>query len=797
MKVTLWKNFLFLFFLLVLIFTFQQAYGIEIITNPLKDPFGPNDWIQVDLEIAGYVGGSVDWIATKPDGSTVSGELSSFKAAKKAHNIIRNAFDNQFGTWTIQYNYNGINKTIATEVEPLTIEIITDKETYFPGEIATANFTTNYFEPTVAHAQSYRIEIHNDKGELASQTDFTYIKVYQASTIYNIIVDELLKYNSPGTYFVVVQYYNAITKQPFTIGYPSVNISIFLGSDKSLYNPGDIVEINVIVSEILDSNAVLKITDPVGKTITRTFPINSVSTNVILDDIDTTLAGSYQYTLEYGGMAKTNAFVVIEEKSETEPANIEVSLTLSKKQYRPGEALSATFNTNRIIQGQIFYWFEDPLGNQSIKTLFSNPSSGNFLIQHVLSPETSDGPWKMHIDYGGAKTFAIFFVAGEPIKGSIISSQQYEGPKVLLSIDDLNTSFKKIEDLAIDTQKNLYVVDSGNSKIQKFDSNGNLLVSWGSFGTGDGELNNPSGIFVDSNDIHVVDKGNSRIVTFDKNGNFKRAWGNSGIESQSLRNPEDIAIDSSGTFYISDSGWNKILKFDQDGKYAGHIKSLLTAAAKFSSTNSIVSYNDSLFVLVTKDNRILQFLSNGAFIKSFGTTGEDDGKLISPDSLAMDSHGNLYVADSGNHRIQVFDSNGKFLKKWGFFGTGYGQFIQISGIAIDSKGNVWTSDSSENKILKFAPFESVKLTIPEWVRNNAGWWSNDQISDIDFAGGIQFMIEQSIIVIPELQKSGEITDQKIPDWVKNNAKWWSERKISDEDFASGIEYLVKNRIIQV
>jgi len=137
------------------------------------------------------------------------------------------------------------------------------------------------------------------------------------------------------------------------------------------------------------------------------------------------------------------------------------------------------------------------------------------------------------------------------------------------------------------------------------------------------------------------------------------------------------------------------------------------------------------------------------------------------------------------------------LKKWGTFGAGYAQFIQISGIEIDSIGNVWTSDSSINKIQKFAPFKKTELTIPDWIKNNADWWADDQISDDDFAGGIQYMIEQSIIVIPGLGETEETTDQKIPDWIKNNARWWANGSITDADFANGIEYLVKNGIIQI
>jgi len=779
------------------IFTLQEAYATEIIANPLKNPFGPNDWIQIEVEIDGYVGGIVNWNATKPDQSIISGELSGFKYGKKTHTIFRDAFDNQFGTWIIQYYYNDIVKTEFAEVEPLTVQVTTDKEKYFPGDIGTATLTTNYFVPIAPKAHSYKIEIHNENGELASQTDSTILRAYQASTTFQFTVDKLIKFNPPGTYTAVVQYFNVITKHPFTIGYTSVDVAIFLGTHKSSYNPGEVVQLKITVSEFLGSNAILKITDPSGKTITRTFPISTTSTDVVLDDVDTMLPGSYQYTLEYGGETKISAFIVIDDKTESAESGIKLSLRLDKNQYRPGEAISATFQTNKLIEGQIFYWFEDPLGVRSIKTQFSNPASGTFSIPYVLSPEISQGPWKMHVDYGDTKIFAIFFVAGEPIEGSIQSSLQYDGPKLLLAIDGSQTNFQKIQDIGFDSEKNLYVVDSSNSKIHKFNSNGNLLLSWGAIGSGAGQLNNPSGIFINSDTIHVIDKGNSRIVTFDKNGNFQKSWGNSGIESQSLKNPEDLAIDSLGISYVSDSGWNKILKFDQEGKYVGDVKSLLTSAAKFSATNSIVSYDDNLFILASKDNRILHFLTNGAFIKSFGTTGEENGKFLSPTSLAIDSSGNLYVADSGNHRVQVFDSNGKFLKKWGTFGAGYAQFMQITGIEIDSIGNVWASDSSVNKIQKFAPFNMIKLTIPDWIKNNANWWADDQISDDDFASGIQFMIKQSIIVIPELGETEEITEQKIPDWIKNNARWWSEERISDEDFANGIEYMVKNGIIQV
>ena len=88
--------------------------------------------------------------------------------------------------------------------------------------------------------------------------------------------------------------------------------------------------------------------------------------------------------------------------------------------------------------------------------------------------------------------------------------------------------------------------------------------------------------------------------------------------------------------------------------------------------------------------------------------------------------------------------------------------------------------------------------IPEWIRNNAKWWSEGNIGDSDFTGGIQYMIKENIISIPDLPvQSSETLGEKIPNWVRNNAGWWANGLISDDDFVSGIKYLVEQGIIRV
>ena len=93
--------------------------------------------------------------------------------------------------------------------------------------------------------------------------------------------------------------------------------------------------------------------------------------------------------------------------------------------------------------------------------------------------------------------------------------------------------------------------------------------------------------------------------------------------------------------------------------------------------------------------------------------------------------------------------------------------------------------------------ESGESTIPDWVRNNAEWWSKGLIEEHDFLSGMQFLINQGIIHVQDLPGTTEPTPAKIPNWVKDTAGWWASEKVSDQDFLLGIGYLVDNGVIKI
>jgi sugar lactone lactonase YvrE len=122
--------------------------------------------------------------------------------------------------------------------------------------------------------------------------------------------------------------------------------------------------------------------------------------------------------------------------------------------------------------------------------------------------------------------------------------------------------------VALDSQGNMYVADTGNNRIQKFAPGGAPLAQWGQKGTGRGQFNLPEEIAVDSQgNIYVSDTGNNRLQELSSTGQPLRVWGQGGDVFAGFHNPEGLAFDAKGHFYEADGG--------------GAVQEFSTASGKF------------------------------------------------------------------------------------------------------------------------------------------------------------------------------------------------------------------------
>ncbi len=105
--------------------------------------------------------------------------------------------------------------------------------------------------------------------------------------------------------------------------------------------------------------------------------------------------------------------------------------------------------------------------------------------------------------------------------------------------------------------------------------------------------------------------------------------------------------------------------------------------------------------------------------------------------------------------------------------------------------------SGDKSSTQFTIEDTGKIALPFWIKDLAKMWINEPlVTDKDFARAIEYLIQVEIIKIPYTEP-GEETISSIPEWVKNNAGWWIEGKISDTEFTMALQYLVKTGIITV
>ena len=92
--------------------------------------------------------------------------------------------------------------------------------------------------------------------------------------------------------------------------------------------------------------------------------------------------------------------------------------------------------------------------------------------------------------------------------------------------------------------------------------------------------------------------------------------------------------------------------------------------------------------------------------------------------------------------------------------------------------------------------QSTHQMIPDWFRHNAKWWSLTKISDQDFAKGLEYLINQGIVVIPENTQAEGAPEKQLAGWLRQDAGWWSQGLLKDDEFFKSIQWMINNEFIK-
>jgi DNA-binding beta-propeller fold protein YncE len=210
--------------------------------------------------------------------------------------------------------------------------------------------------------------------------------------------------------------------------------------------------------------------------------------------------------------------------------------------------------------------------------------------------------------------------------------------------------------VSIDDEGNIWIADTHQHRILVLSPDGKEMLSFGEYGTDDGQFLYPTDIaFGVDGEVYVSEYGgNDRISVFDKNGKFLRSMGHHGEDRNGFRRPQSIAVDTStGYLYVADSGNHRIVVRSPSGDVINIISGMGRQQTQMLYPYGIlVDSPNSFLVCEFGTNRLQRFTMDGQSVQIWGSAGSNIGFFRTPWGIARTSDG-IVVVDTGNNRLQL------------------------------------------------------------------------------------------------------------------------------------------------
>ncbi|TES93515.1 MAG: 6-bladed beta-propeller [Candidatus Cloacimonadota bacterium] len=244
--------------------------------------------------------------------------------------------------------------------------------------------------------------------------------------------------------------------------------------------------------------------------------------------------------------------------------------------------------------------------------------------------------------------------------------------------------FMKPVGVEIDRFNNIYVTNTLDRELQKYDPFTNLLLT-----IDVGEKTNDVAIDVLDNIYTTV--YNDTVYKYNSQGNLIYKF-------EGFKNPKGITLDPFSNIYITDTKHNRIVKLNPKGALLMEI----TNTGLLHPEGMALDDSLNIYICNRPKSNVRKYSPAGDLLLEFGEIGTLPGQFDSPVSVDIDLNGNIYVCDRNNNRIQAFDRWGNPIMQFGSEGSGPGEFKCPEGIAFDSQGNIYVADRNNDRIQKFS-----------------------------------------------------------------------------------------------